>query len=134
MPRKPLTLPQRPSCRGWGWGDSLPHPLPRGERGVGGGAPNLMHMRDARLPMGDQSNGVTDGVANAKRFLDWQSEVTDFKPYVYQGIRGSQATDRHSSDARAAMLTPCPAIRHNPTTPAAFGVRIWLKLVACPHL
>lgn len=35
--------------------------------------------------MGGQSNGVQDGIANARRFIEWRSEVIDFKPYVYQG-------------------------------------------------
>lgn len=35
--------------------------------------------------MGDRSNGVQDGIANAQRFADWRNEVTDFKPYVHQG-------------------------------------------------
>lgn len=31
------------------------------------------------------TNGVMDGEANAHSFLDWQKEVKDFKPFVFQG-------------------------------------------------
>ena len=31
------------------------------------------------------SNGIQDGRANVEKFLQWQQEVEDFKPYIRQG-------------------------------------------------
>ncbi len=42
-------------------------------------------MNEAKLRMGDQSNGLMDCIANAHRFLDRQTEVYNFEAYVYQG-------------------------------------------------
>ena len=62
--------------------------------------------------MGDQSNGVMDGIANANRFLDWQTEVTDFKPYVYQGTLSVSRVARECGLNRDVFYTN-PEIRDN---------------------
>ncbi len=62
--------------------------------------------------MGDQSNGVMDGIANAKQFVDWQSEVTDFKPYVYQGTLSVSRVARECGLNRDVFYTN-PDIRDN---------------------
>lgn len=62
--------------------------------------------------MGDHSNGVTDGIANAKQFFDWQSEVTDFKPYVYQGTLSVSRVARECGLYRDVFYTN-PEIRDN---------------------
>lgn len=62
--------------------------------------------------MGEQSNGVMDGIANAKQFVDWQSEVTDFKPYVYQGALSVSKVARECGLKRDVFYTN-PDIRDN---------------------
>ncbi|WP_148654465.1 DUF6262 family protein [Paraburkholderia caribensis] len=34
---------------------------------------------------GKRTNGVMDGQANIEKFLAWQAEVEDYKPFIYQG-------------------------------------------------
>ncbi|MBB5503160.1 DUF6262 family protein [Paraburkholderia sp. MM5384-R2] len=39
----------------------------------------------AEVGSGKGTNGVMDGEANVKKFLAWQDEVEDYKPFIYQG-------------------------------------------------
>ena len=55
--------------------------------------------------MGDQTNGVMDGIANAKQFSDWQSEVTDYKPYVHQGALSVSKVARECGLKRDVFYT-----------------------------
>lgn len=62
--------------------------------------------------MGDQSNGVMDGIANTNRFLDWHTEIADFKPYVYQGTFSVSRVARECGLNRDVFYTN-PEIRDN---------------------
>lgn len=62
--------------------------------------------------MGDQSNGVQDGIANVKRFIEWCSEVTDFKTYVFQGTLSVSRVAREAGLNRDVFYTN-PELRDN---------------------
>jgi hypothetical protein len=62
--------------------------------------------------MGTQSNGVQDGIDNVKRFVEWCSEVTDFKAYVYQGTLSVSRVAREAGLNRDVFYTN-PEIRDN---------------------
>lgn len=56
------------------------------------------------------SNGILDGVANAQAFLDWQTSVDDFKPFVHQGALNVSRVARESGLKREVFYTN-PEIR-----------------------
>lgn len=60
--------------------------------------------------MGERSNGVQDGIANAERFLEWRRDVSDFKPYVHQGTLSISRIARESGLNRDVFYTN-PTIR-----------------------
>jgi hypothetical protein len=58
------------------------------------------------------SNGQQDGEAHVAMFLQWQAQVEDFKPYVYQGLLSKSKVAREVGILRDVLYTN-PEIRDN---------------------
>lgn len=51
------------------------------------------------------SNGVEDGQRNVRLFLEWKSNVEDFKPYIRQGLLNQSRIAREAGFWRGAFDT-----------------------------
>jgi len=56
------------------------------------------------------TNGLMDGQANARKFLAWQAEVEDFRPFVHQGSLSTTRVSRECGLNRDVFYTN-PEIR-----------------------
>jgi len=56
------------------------------------------------------SNGQLDGEAHVARFLRWQAEVEDFKPFLHQGTLSKSKVAREAGILRDVLYTN-PEIR-----------------------
>ncbi len=57
------------------------------------------------------TNGPMDGMANVQRFLAWQAEVEDFRPFVHQGSLSMTRVSRECGLNRDVFYTN-PEIRN----------------------
>lgn len=76
-----------------------------GDKDAGRGASD-----GAGLSSGKGTNGVMDGQANAEKFLAWQGEVDDYKPFVHQGTLSVARVARECGLKRDVFYTN-PTIR-----------------------
>ena len=56
------------------------------------------------------SNGQLEGEAHVAMFLQWQAQVEDFKPFVYQGLLSKSKVAREAGILRDVLYTN-PEIR-----------------------
>lgn len=56
------------------------------------------------------SNGIVDGQVNVQAFMNWQTQVEDFKPYIHQGTLSVARVAREAGLNRDVFYTN-PEIR-----------------------